>query len=71
MKYEYKKDKLPQPVVKGHEEWVELYDVAWKMAFDNVEASADLYARCRYHLAVGFLHHDLYYQLFQWYIVCL
>lgn len=37
MKYEYKKDKLPQPVVKGHEEWVELYDVAWKMAFDNVE----------------------------------
>ena len=35
--YTYDKERLPQPVIKGHEDWVKLYDDAWKMAFDNVE----------------------------------
>ena len=33
----YEKEKLPVPILKGHEEWIELYDEAWKMAFANVE----------------------------------
>ncbi len=36
-KFVYDKQKLPIPVLKGHDRWLELYDAAWKMAFENVE----------------------------------
>ena len=37
MVYKYVKEALPVPVLEGHKEWVELYDMAWEMAFHNVE----------------------------------
>lgn len=37
MVYEYVKENLPIPVLKDHEEWIELYDMAWEYAFHNIE----------------------------------
>ena len=36
-KYIYDRSALPQPVIEGHPEWVELYYKAWELAFKNVE----------------------------------
>lgn len=36
-RYIYRKENLPQPVLEGHPEWLELYDKAWELAFQNVE----------------------------------
>lgn len=36
-KYVYKKETLPQLVIQGHPEWLELYDRTWELAFQNVE----------------------------------
>ncbi len=36
-KYVYHKQLLPQPVIEGHPEWLEMYDRAWELAFENVE----------------------------------
>lgn len=36
-KYIYEKDKLPRPIISGHDDWVELYYKAWEMAFNNIE----------------------------------
>ncbi len=33
----YDKSKLPEPVYESRPDWIELYDTAWKMAFDNIE----------------------------------
>lgn len=35
--YVYEKDKLPIPVFKGHDDWIELYYKAWESAFNNIE----------------------------------
>lgn len=36
-RYSYQKDKLPQPVLSAHPEWIALYDYAWETAFKNVD----------------------------------
>ncbi len=36
-KYVYDKQKLPHPVLNGHEDWEELYYTAWETAFKNIE----------------------------------
>lgn len=36
-KYVYQKEALPQPVIEGHEDWINLYYRAWELAFQNVE----------------------------------
>jgi len=36
-KYIYDKDKLPKIILDSHPEYAELYDTAWKMAFQNVD----------------------------------
>lgn len=36
-KYIYDKKALPQPVLEGHSEWIDLYYRAWELAFQNVE----------------------------------
>lgn len=36
-KYIYNKEALPQPILEGREDLLELYDLAWKTAFDNVD----------------------------------
>lgn len=36
-KYVYDKQKLPRPVLNGHEDWINLYYKAWETAFTNVE----------------------------------
>ncbi|MBQ3900096.1 MAG: hypothetical protein II736_00070 [Clostridia bacterium] len=33
----YDRDKLPRPVLEGHEDWIDLYYKAWELAFRNVE----------------------------------
>ncbi len=33
----YDRDKLPRPVLEGHEDWIDLYYRAWELAFRNVE----------------------------------
>ena len=35
--YTYDKQALPQPIVEGGEDLLELYDLAWETAFDNVD----------------------------------
>ena len=35
--YIYEKEKLPEPVVQGHDDWVKLYYTAWETAFSNIE----------------------------------
>ena len=37
--YVYDKQKLPRPVLNGHEDWLNLYYKAWETAFTNVEYS--------------------------------
>ena len=36
-KFEYKKELLPEPVLEGHQEWIDLYYKAWELAYTNVE----------------------------------
>lgn len=36
-KYVYDREALPQPVIEGHPEWVELFYKTWEIAFRNVE----------------------------------
>ncbi len=36
-RYIYDRDKLPRPVLDGHEDWVDLYYKAWETAFTNIE----------------------------------
>lgn len=36
-KYVYRRELLPQPVLEGHPEWIDLYYRAWELAFQNVE----------------------------------
>lgn len=36
-RYEYKKEKLPIPILEGHEDWIALYYKAWELAFRNVK----------------------------------
>lgn len=36
-KYKYEKCALPQPVIEGKPEWVELYYKAWELAFQNID----------------------------------
>lgn len=36
-RYIFDREKLPRPVIEGHDDWVDLYYEAWKTAFDNVE----------------------------------
>lgn len=33
----YEKEKLPVPILEGHEDWIELYYLAWETAFKNIE----------------------------------
>ncbi len=35
--YVYRKEALPQPVLEGYPQWLELYDRAWELAFQNIE----------------------------------
>lgn len=35
--YHYDKEKLPIPILNGHEEWKRLYDCAWETAFRNID----------------------------------
>ena len=35
--YRYEKEKLPQPIFEGREDWIDLYYKAWEIAFDNVD----------------------------------
>lgn len=35
--YTYEKDRLPRPIFRGHEDWIRLYDEAWRTAFQNIE----------------------------------
>ena len=35
-KYVYDKNKLPVPVLCGHEDWLSIYYKAWELAFSNV-----------------------------------
>lgn len=35
--YIYEKEKMPIPVINGHEDWTKLYDTAWETAFKKVE----------------------------------
>ena len=36
-RFVYDKEKLPRPVLNGHEDWLALYYKAWETAFTNVE----------------------------------
>lgn len=36
-KYIYDKNALPQPILEGHQNWIDLYYRAWELAFQNVE----------------------------------
>ncbi len=36
-RYIYRKESLPEPVIEGHPQWVELYYKTWELAFENVE----------------------------------
>lgn len=36
-KYEYDKEKLPEPILKGREDFISLYYRAWELAFLNVD----------------------------------
>ena len=36
-RFYYDKEKLPRPVLSGHEDWINLYYKAWETAFKNVE----------------------------------
>lgn len=35
--YIYQKEKLPCPVLTGHDDWINLYYKAWELAFTNIE----------------------------------
>ncbi len=35
--YRYEKEKLPQPIFEGREDWIDLYYKAWEIAFENVD----------------------------------
>lgn len=37
MVYKYDKANLPEPILEGHSDWIDLYYKAWKIAFDRVE----------------------------------
>ena len=36
-RYTYQKEKLPRPIIDGHEEFIALYDKAWELAFENID----------------------------------
>ena len=35
--YLFDKEKLPEPILAGHEDWISLYYQAWEIAFQNIE----------------------------------
>ena len=35
--YTYDKEKLPRPILEGHEDFIKLYYDAWRLAFKNIE----------------------------------
>ena len=63
----YEKEKLPIPILEGHEDWIELYYLAWETAFKNIEY---IDKPGWNHLAMGLLLHDIHHQLLQQHAIC-
>lgn len=60
-KYESIKNKLPEPVLEEKQEWVDLYWLAWKIAFSNIKSPQKSSP-----LVASWIDEGLTDQIFQW-----